>query len=91
MVVDGPRLRLQAEKVLQNTIRPHLLAYCSRTDLLAVVSDDEVVEVYRIGGQRAFSIKRKSPSVSVVGLQWVRNGVFIQPSCIIHFTALQRN
>jgi len=80
------QLRLQTEKVISHTIRPHLLAYCPRTDLFAVVNDQEVVDVYRIGGQRAFTVKQKSPSVSVVGLEWIRNGVFksSSPQTITH-------
>ncbi|KAH0382166.1 hypothetical protein KCU92_g6516, partial [Aureobasidium melanogenum] len=68
------RLPLQSEKSLPYTINPHLLAYCPRTDLLAVVTQDEVIEVYRIGGQRAFVVKRKSPSTTIVGLEWIRDG-----------------
>ncbi|KAG9696615.1 hypothetical protein KCU95_g4163, partial [Aureobasidium melanogenum] len=67
-------LPLQSEKSLSYTINPHLLAYCPRTDLLAIVTQDEVIEVYRIGGQRAFVVKRKSPSTNIVGLQWIRDG-----------------
>ncbi|KAK6000042.1 hypothetical protein QM012_004030 [Aureobasidium pullulans] len=68
------RLPLQSEKSLSYAINPHLLAYCPRTDLLAVVTQDEVIEVYRIGSQRAFVVKRKSPSTTVVGLEWIRDG-----------------
>lgn len=68
-------LPLQSEKSLSYTINPHLLAYCPRTDLLAIVTQDEVIEVYRIGGQRAFVVKRKSPSTNIVGLQWIRDGL----------------
>jgi hypothetical protein len=71
------RLPLQSEKALSYTIKPHLLAYCPRTDLLAVVTQDEVIEVYRIGGQRAFVVKRKSPSTTIVGLGWIREGWFL--------------
>ncbi|KAG9627665.1 hypothetical protein KCV04_g11363, partial [Aureobasidium melanogenum] len=68
------RLPLQSEKSLSYTIKPHLLAYCPRTDLLAIVTQDEVIEVYRIGGQRAFVVKRKTPSTTIVGLEWIRDG-----------------
>ncbi|KAG9666895.1 hypothetical protein KCU99_g9369, partial [Aureobasidium melanogenum] len=39
-----------------------------------IVTQDEVIEVYRIGGQRAFVVKRKSPSTTIVGLEWIRDG-----------------
>ncbi|KEQ94790.1 hypothetical protein AUEXF2481DRAFT_89451 [Aureobasidium subglaciale EXF-2481] len=73
-MAEEPCLPLQSEKILSYTINPHLLAYCPRTDLLAVVTRDEVIEVYRIGGQRAFVVKRKSPSTTIVGLEWIRDG-----------------
>jgi anaphase-promoting complex subunit 4 len=73
-MVEESRLPLQSEKALSYTIKPHLLAYCPRTDLLAVVTQDEVIEVYRIGGQRAFVVKRKSPSTVIFGLEWIRDG-----------------
>lgn len=68
------RLPTLADKVLSNAIHPHLLAYCSRTDLLAVVSLEETVDVYRFGGQRAFSVKKRSQSGKIVGLHWIRDG-----------------
>jgi anaphase-promoting complex subunit 4 len=73
-MVEESRLPLQSEKALSYTIKPHLLAYCPRTDLLAVVTQDEVIEVYRIGGQRAFVVKRKGPSTFIFGLKWIRDG-----------------
>lgn len=76
MMAEEPRLSVQSEKVLSYAINPHLLAYCPRTDLLAVVTQDEVIEIYRIGGQRAFVVKRKSPSTTIVGLEWIRDGSF---------------
>ncbi|CAD0097058.1 unnamed protein product [Aureobasidium mustum] len=74
-MAEEHRLPLQSEKSLSYTINPHLLAYCPRTDLLAVVTQDEVIEVYRIGGQRAFVVKRKSPSTTIVGLEWIRDAL----------------
>lgn len=74
MTTDEARLPLLAEKLLSLPIRPNLLAYCSRTDLLALVNQEEQVDVYRLGGQRAFSVKRKGPSIGVVGLEWIRDG-----------------
>lgn len=78
------RLPLQSEKSLSYTINPHLLAYCPRTDLLAVVTQDEVIEVYRIGGQRAFVVKRKNPSTTIVGLEWIRDGPSLYKLAILH-------
>ncbi|KAL1296712.1 hypothetical protein AAFC00_000186 [Neodothiora populina] len=69
-----PRLSIHAEKTLSQPIRPHLLSYCPRIDLFAVVNSEESVDVYRLGGQRAFNVKRRSPSSKVVGLEWIRDG-----------------
>lgn len=79
-MVQENQLPLLSEKTLPYAIRPHLLAYCPRTDLFAVVTQEEVIEVYRLGGQRAFSVKRKSPQTTIVGLQWIRNGWFVDNS-----------
>ncbi|KAH8731637.1 anaphase-promoting complex, cyclosome, subunit 4-domain-containing protein [Phaeosphaeriaceae sp. PMI808] len=49
-------------------------------DLIAVVTDEENLDVYRINGQRAFGLKRKSEDVSVDALQWEFNGKSIAVS-----------
>lgn len=71
-------LPLESEKILASAIQPHLLSYCARTDLFAVVTQEEVVDVYRFSGQRAFTVKRKDAATSVVGLQWIRDGLLDQ-------------
>lgn len=43
-------------------------------DLIAVVTDEENVDVYRINGQRAFGLKRKSEEITVETLSWQWNG-----------------
>ena len=64
----------QAEKILLQPIHAHLVTYCPTMDLIAVVTEEETVDVYRISGQRAFGLKRKSESVCVDALQWEFNG-----------------
>ncbi|KAJ5047724.1 anaphase-promoting complex, cyclosome, subunit 4-domain-containing protein [Bipolaris maydis] len=49
-------------------------------DLVAVVTDEENLDVYRINGQRAFGLKRKSEDVCVDALQWEFNGKSIAVS-----------
>ncbi|KAL6707472.1 hypothetical protein ACN47E_004042 [Coniothyrium glycines] len=70
----------QAEKILLHPIHPHLIAYCPTMDLIAVVTDEENLDVYRINGQRAFGLKRKSEDVTVDALQWEFNGKSIAVS-----------
>ncbi|RMZ73090.1 anaphase-promoting complex component cut20 apc4 [Pyrenophora seminiperda CCB06] len=68
------QLLQQAEKILLHPIHSHLISYCPTMDLIAVVTDEENLDVYRINGQRAFGFKRKSDELSVVALQWEFNG-----------------
>ena len=51
-----------------------LLAYCSRHDLLATVSDAWEVVVYRISGQIAFTIKQKDGECEVTSVAWKGDG-----------------
>ncbi|CBX94211.1 predicted protein [Plenodomus lingam JN3] len=74
---DEPKQRQllqQAEKILLHPIHPHLVTYCPTMDLIALVTDEENLDVYRINGQRAFGLKRKSEELSVYALQWEFNG-----------------
>ncbi|GAB7349829.1 hypothetical protein MBLNU459_g0535t1 [Dothideomycetes sp. NU459] len=66
-------LVLESEKIVSVAIQSGLLTVCPRTDLLAVVTVDETVNVYRYGGQRAFSVKRIG-ATAVVSLRWIRDG-----------------
>jgi anaphase-promoting complex subunit 4 len=70
----GPQLLLQAEKILLHPIHPHLISYCPTMDLIAIVTDEENLDVYRINGQRAFGLKRKSSDVTVDLICWEFNG-----------------
>jgi hypothetical protein len=70
----SPCLLLQAEKVLPQPAHPHLIACCPTMDLVAVVNQDEQLNVYRFGGQRALGLQRRSPTSTVVSLCWKFNG-----------------
>jgi anaphase-promoting complex subunit 4 len=74
------QLLQQAEKILLHPIHPHLIAYCPTMDLIALVTDEESLDVYRINGQRAFGLKRKSEDFTVDALQWEFNGKSIAVS-----------
>ncbi|KAF2845672.1 hypothetical protein T440DRAFT_459853 [Plenodomus tracheiphilus IPT5] len=74
------QLLQQAEKILLHPIHPHLITYCPTMDLIALVTDEENLDVYRINGQRAFGLKRKSDDSSVDALQWEFNGKSIAVS-----------
>lgn len=77
---NAPTLLQQAEKVLLHSIHPHLIAYCPTMDLIAVVTTEENLDVYRINGQRAFGLKRKSEDVVVDTIKWEFNGKSIAVS-----------
>ncbi|KAL5413917.1 hypothetical protein PMIN04_009233 [Paraphaeosphaeria minitans] len=70
----GPKLLQQAEKILLHPIHPQLISYCPTMDLIALVTDEENLDVYRINGQRAFGLKRKSEDAVVEALKWQWNG-----------------
>ncbi|KAL5115682.1 hypothetical protein ACEQ8H_006394 [Pleosporales sp. CAS-2024a] len=70
----------QSEKILLHPIHPHLFAYCPTMDLIAVVTNEENLDVYRINGQLAFSLKRKSEKETIDALQWEFNGKSIAVS-----------
>ncbi|KAF2874139.1 anaphase-promoting complex, cyclosome, subunit 4-domain-containing protein [Massariosphaeria phaeospora] len=71
---SGPKLLLQAEKILLHPIHPHLISYCPTMDLIALVTDEENLDVYRINGQRAFGLKRKSLDETIDAICWEFNG-----------------
>ncbi|KAJ4333232.1 hypothetical protein N0V87_007788 [Didymella glomerata] len=77
---NAPALLQQAEKILLHPVHPHLIAYCPTMDLIAVVTDEENLDVYRINGQRAFGLKRKNEDVTVDTIQWEFNGKSIAVS-----------
>jgi hypothetical protein len=84
MTNPGPakerQLLQQAEKILLHPVHPHLISYCPSMDLIAVVTDEESLDVYRINGQRAFGLKRKSGDMRVDAIQWQFNGKSIAVS-----------
>lgn len=72
-----PQLLQQSEKILLYSIHAHLISYCPTMDLIAVVTSEENLDVYRINGQRAFGLKRKSENVNVLAVSWQWNGAAI--------------
>ncbi|KAH7128403.1 anaphase-promoting complex, cyclosome, subunit 4-domain-containing protein [Dendryphion nanum] len=71
---SGKILLQQAEKILLHPVHPHLLAYCPTMDLIALVTDEENLDVYRINGQRAFGLKRKNSDATIDFICWEFNG-----------------
>ena len=64
-----------SEKIFPHHFREDLLAYCPTMGLIAVVTLDEHVEIYRVAnGQYAFGLKRINTKVSVDAICWKYNG-----------------
>lgn len=77
---DVPTMLQQAEKILLHPVHPHLIAYCPTMDLVAVVTTEENLDVYRINGQRAFGLKRKRDDLVIDTIKWEFNGKSIAVS-----------
>ncbi|KAL1650708.1 hypothetical protein SLS58_000826 [Diplodia intermedia] len=74
---EAPSLMLQAEKALPQPVRPRLISYCPTMDLVAVITQEETLDVYRLNGQRAFGLKRKTLESKVDSMCWKFNGQHI--------------
>lgn len=72
---EAPSLMLQAEKALPQPVHPRLISYCPTMDLVAVITQEETLDVYRLNGQRAFGLKRKTFESKVDSICWKFNGI----------------
>ena len=63
-----------AEKALQQRCKPHTLSYCPTMDLVALVTEDEQFQVFRLNGQKVFGASYASSNVSISHLRWKPNG-----------------
>lgn len=71
----SPQLPLFSSKVSSVRINPELSVLCSPHDLIAIVTADSDVVVYRLNGQVAFTVKCKDPDeVSVSAAKWKPDG-----------------
>lgn len=72
---EPPQLPLFASKSSSATINPDLSVICSPHDLIAIVTTEGDVAVYRLNGQVAFTIKCKDPGeLSVTAVKWKPDG-----------------
>ncbi|KAF3481127.1 uncharacterized protein GIQ15_03886 [Arthroderma uncinatum] len=85
---DPPTLNSVAEKELSARCKPHAFAYCPNMDLVAVVTEDEQVNVYRLNGQRVFGgayglgeDDGEGGLVRAIGLKWKENGRVLAVAC----------
>ncbi len=71
---SGPTMLLQAEKEFAQPVRLKLTRCCPTMDLVAVITNEEQLDVYRFNGQRAFGLQRKNASSTVSSICWKYNG-----------------
>ena len=63
-----------AEKIIQAGIKASLVAYCPTMDLIALVTVDGKINVYRLSGHKVFGISSKDPLANVTQIKWKPNG-----------------
>jgi len=67
-------LKLIGEKTLHHEANPLLVTYCPSMELLALGSSDQQVSLYRLNGQRIYSVAQKGTSLAVNRICWKPNG-----------------
>lgn len=89
-----PQLSPIAEKSLPAKCKPGSLTYCPTMDLIALVTDDDELCVFRLNGQRVFGGSFKGDPYlgedeadgEIRGLAWKNNGnLSFLPSSFLHF------
>jgi anaphase-promoting complex subunit 4 len=65
---------LLAEKTVHQLVHPDLLAYCPTMDLIALVTKEEQVFVYRLNGQRILGAGQKGAAIQVEKVRWKPTG-----------------
>ena len=67
-------LRILAELAVPHAVNPRLMAYCPTMDLLAVATLENQVHVYRLSGQKVFSVANRQAVGGVNQIQWKPDG-----------------
>ena len=63
-----------AEKVVQPAVKPDHLAYCPTMDLIALVTTDEQIHIFRLNGQKVYRVQNRLPSNKINRIKWKANG-----------------
>jgi anaphase-promoting complex subunit 4 len=78
---DEPAMLVSvAEKALQQKCKPETLSYCPSMDLMALATEDEQLQVFRLNGQRVFGASYTASNVQISRLRWKPNGEPFQSS-----------
>ncbi|KAH7418296.1 anaphase-promoting complex, cyclosome, subunit 4-domain-containing protein [Cadophora sp. MPI-SDFR-AT-0126] len=67
-------MALSAKKTLHHAADPGLITYCPSMDLLALVTTDQQVFIYRLNGQRVYGAVQKTDKLGVESIRWKPNG-----------------
>ncbi|KAJ5038336.1 uncharacterized protein L3040_007202 [Drepanopeziza brunnea f. sp. 'multigermtubi'] len=63
-----------SEKILHHAANPGLITYCPSMDLVALVTADQQVLIYRLNGQRVFGAIQRASNLRVESIRWKPNG-----------------
>lgn len=66
--------QILSEKTLHHAADPSLVTYCPSMDLLALVTTDQQVFIYRLNGQRVYGAIQKADKLGVESIRWKPNG-----------------
>jgi len=74
-----PLMLLQATIEFPQPVHLNLARCCPTMDLVAVLTNDEQLDVYRFNGQRAFGLQRRNSESRVSSVCWKYNGTGLHP------------
>ena len=74
-------LQILSEKALHQPADPNLITYCPSMDLVALVTTDQQVFIYRLNGQRVYGATQKAGKLRVESIRWKPNGSSIPSGC----------
>lgn len=69
--------QILSEKTLHHTADPALVTYCPTMDLVALVTTDQQVLIYRLNGQRVYGAAQKAGKLQVASIRWKPNGWYL--------------
>jgi anaphase-promoting complex subunit 4 len=70
-------LQIAGEKALHQPADPDLVTYCPSMDLVALVTTDQQVFIYRLNGQRVYGATQKTGNLRLERIRWKPNGSLI--------------
>lgn len=84
------KLELLSENALHQPSITGMLSYCPSMDLVALGTNDNQVQIYRLNGQEVYRSSHKNSDLKVQSLAWKPNGAFQWNLQLSRFPSLQR-